>query len=471
MPNTQLYDLSAATLLEAYRSGSLSPVEVTQAVIEQITRCEPFIHAMYAFDPEGAMEAARASQARWRAGTPLRCGGVTLDGVPTTIKENIATKGVPVPLGTAATELVPAPEDAPVAARLREAGVVVLGKTTMPEYGCMSSGLSSFHPLTRNPWNTQMNPGGSSAGAGAAGAAGYGPLHIGTDIGGSVRFPSAWCGLVGLKPSLGRVPIDPPYMGRVAGPMTRTVTDAALLMQVISQPDPQERDSMNLPPQAIDWLDLDIDLRGKRLGLLLEAGCGMPMDPQVAQAVKAAAALFEQAGAIIEPMQPWMDDEMLHGLDLFWRLRAGADVARLRPEQRARILPIFQEWVDGGKGYSAEQGFAAFSQTVQIRYKTVAATKAYDFVLSPVSANTSFPAEWAYANNDVRKAHDQIGFTVPFNMSEQPAVSVCCGYDSNGVPIGLQIAGHRFDDLGVLRMARAWERIRPPLRPWPVPYA
>ena len=173
----------------------------------------------------------------------------SLDGVPITIKENIATRGVPMPLGTAVSDMTPRTEDAPPAARMREAGAVFLGRTTMPDFGMLSSGLSSFHRLARNPWNTAMNPGGSSAGAGAAGAAGYGPLHLGTDIGGSIRLPAAWCGLVGLKPSLGRVPIDPPFMGRAAGPMTRTVTDAAMAMAVLSQPD--GRDHMSLPPATI----------------------------------------------------------------------------------------------------------------------------------------------------------------------------------------------------------------------------
>ena len=156
------------------------------------------------------------------------------------IKENIATKGVPVPLGTAATELVPAAEDAPPAARLREAGAVLIGKTTMPDYGMLSSGLSSFHALTRNPWDLSKGPGGSSAGAGAAAAAGYGPLHVGTDIGGSIRLPAGWCGVFGLKPSNGRIPITHPYYGRVAGPMTRSVADAALMMQVLSRPDARD---------------------------------------------------------------------------------------------------------------------------------------------------------------------------------------------------------------------------------------
>src|SRR5204862_7789329 len=198
-----------------------------------------------------------------------------IEGVPTMIKENIATAGTPVPLGTAATELVPATRDAPPAARVREAGAVILGKTTMPDYGMLSSGLSSFHGLTRNPWDLSKNPGGSSSGAAAGVAAGYGPLHVGTDIGGSVRLPAGWCGVFTLKPSLGRIPIDPPYTGRAAGPMTRTVADSAWLMQVLSLPD--RRDSMSLPFQDIAWAQFDQGAerhKGLRIGLMLEAGCG-----------------------------------------------------------------------------------------------------------------------------------------------------------------------------------------------------
>ncbi|MCJ8139129.1 amidase [Falsirhodobacter halotolerans] len=464
-----LHALDATTLLAGYRDGTLSPVEVTEAVIVQIERTEPHLHAMYGFDPDGARAAARRSERRWREGAPLTgADGVTLDGVPATIKENIATKGTPVPLGTAATRLVPATADAPPAARLREAGVVILGKTTMPEYGAMSSGVSSIHATARNPWNRAMNPGGSSAGAGAGGAAGYGPLHIGTDIGGSIRLPAAWNGLVGLKPSLGRIPIDPPYQGRCAGPMCRTVEDAARMMAVLSRPDPQGRDSMNLPPAMLDWLALDIDLAGVRIGLQLDAGCGMPVDPLTIDPVIAAARLFEAAGAVVEPLAPWMTDDLLQGVNQFWLIRAAQDLATLDDAKRAKVLPVFLEWAAPAARMTALEAFRAYTATMEVRTRTVAATKGVDFVLSPVSPNTSFPAEWSYVTNDVSRAMDHIGFTLPYNMSEQPAVAICCGYDTAGVPIGLQIAGHRFDDTGVLRMVRAWERMRSPMRPWPM---
>src|SRR5471030_2224291 len=237
---TPLHDLSAVDLIAGYRTRQFSPTEVLDDVLAHIAVWEPHIKALYAFDPDGARTSAKASSERWQKGEPMGL----LDGVPVTIKDNIATKGVPVPLGAATTSLVPAERDAPPAARLREAGAVIFSKTTMPDYGMLSSGLSSFHPLTRNPWDLAKNPGGSSSGAGASAAAGYGPLHLGTDIGGSVRLPACWCGLVALKPSLGRIPVDPPYVGRVAGPMTRTVDDAALMMSVLSKPD--RRDGISL---------------------------------------------------------------------------------------------------------------------------------------------------------------------------------------------------------------------------------
>src|SRR5712671_32569 len=290
---TSLQDLSAVDLLAGFRSGQFSPLEVLEDVLAHIAVWQPHIKALYAFDPDGARATAKASTERWQKDQPIG----RLDGVPTTIKENIATKGVPVPLGAATTKLVPANVDAPPAARLREAGAVIFSKTTMPDYGMLSSGLSSFHPLTRNPWDLGKNPGGSSSGAGAAGAAGYGPLHLGTDIGGSVRLPACWCGLVALKPSLGRIPVDPFYVGRVAGPMTRTVDDAAMMMNVLSRPD--RRDGMSLPPDDINWKALDKPLRKLRIGLMLDLGVGQALEKEVREVAVKAARAFESAGAVV----------------------------------------------------------------------------------------------------------------------------------------------------------------------------
>src|SRR5437764_6605409 len=322
----ELHDLSAVELLQRYRAKSVSPSEVFADVEKHIARWEPHLKALYAYDPESARAEAAASTARWMKGAPVG----PLDGVTVTVKENIASKGVPTPLGTAALPLTPAAQDSPVPARLREAGAIIFSKTTMPDLGMTSSGVSSFHPLTRNPWDLTKNPGGSSAGAGAAGAAGYGPLHVGTDIGGSVRLPAGWCGLVGLKPSLGRIPIDPPYVARCAGPMTRTVDDTALMMAVLSKPD--HRDGMSLPVRDIDWTNLAGRAKGQRVGLLLDAGAGTPVEPEVKAAVEAVAKFFAGEDAMVEPVQGIMSRPILDGLDTFFRARSWSDIEPMPAE-------------------------------------------------------------------------------------------------------------------------------------------
>ena len=355
----------------------------------------------------------------------------------------------------------------PPAARLREAGAVIFSKTTMPDYGMLSSGLSSFHPLTRNPWDLSKNPGGSSAGAGAAAAAGYGPLHLGTDIGGSVRLPSCWCGLVGLKPSLGRVPIDTPYVGRVAGPMTRTVDDAALMMSVMAKPD--RRDGMSLPPNDINWKALDKPLRKLRIGLMLDLGVGQALDKDVrAVAVKAAKAL-ESAGAVVTEVDGILTREMLDGLDNFWRARMWDDLSKLEPAERNKALPYITKWAERGAKLSGVDVVRGFNATMAIR---AAAAKLFcdiDYVISPVSPVVNFGAELAAPINDPEKPFEHIAYTVPWNMAENPAVSINGGYDTHGFPIGVQIIGRRFDDLGVLGMAKAFEGLRGEQKPWPKP--
>ena len=463
MNTAALHAAGAAELGALYRSGEAMPVEVLEAVLGRIDAWEPHLHATYALDADAARAQATASQARWRVGRPLG----PLDGIPVTIKENIATRGVPVPLGTAATALVPAERDAPPAQRLREAGAVIVCKTTMPDYGMLSSGLSSFHALTRNPWDLTKGPGGSSAGAGAAAAAGCGPIHLGTDIGGSIRLPASWCGVVGFKPSHGRIPIDPPYAGRVAGPMARSVADCALAMRVLSQPD--ARDATRLPWQDINWDRLERDPKSLRIGLLLDAGWGLPTDREIADAVRDAAAAFERAGAIVEPIAPFMTRAMADGMDDFWRTRAWLDIAALPDVRRARVLPFIVEWARGGAGLSGERVFTGYSQMALMRDAAVRACEPFDAVLSPTAPIPAFAAQLASPTDDPARPFEHIAFTLPYNMSEQPALSINCGHTEAGLPIGLQIAGRRFDDLGVLQIARLWEQMRPPQRAWPQP--
>jgi aspartyl-tRNA(Asn)/glutamyl-tRNA(Gln) amidotransferase subunit A len=460
---TSLHDLSAVDLIAGYKAKQFSPSEVLEDVIAHVGRWEPHIKALYAFDPDGARKVAKASSDRWNNGEPT---GV-LDGVPVTIKDNIATKGQPIPLGAASMPLVAAERDAPPAARLREAGVVIFSKTTMPDYGMLSSGLSSFHPLTRNPWNLSKNPGGSSTGAGAAAAAGYGPLHLGTDIGGSVRLPATWCGLVALKPSLGRVPIDPPYVGRVAGPMTRTVDDAALMMSVLSKPD--RRDGMSLPAHDINWKALDKSPRKLRFGLMLDAGAGQALEKPVRDVVVKAAKAFEAAGAVVTEVEGILTREMLDGVDDFFRARLWGDLAKLPEKERAKALPYILHWAERGAKLSGVEALNGFNQTFAIR---AAAAKLFcdiDYLISPVSPVVNFPAEYAAPLNDPQKPFEHIAYTMPWNMAENPAVSVNGGYDKHGFPIGVQIVGRRFDDIGVLAMAKTFEGLRGAQRPWPSP--
>lgn len=461
---TEPCDLGAVDLLAAYRTGALSPVEVMRSVLDRMDAAEPVIAATWAARPEEALIEAKASEMRWRTGTPRG----PLDGLPVSIKELIATKGVPKPLGTAASDLTPQPEDAPPAARLAEAGAICFAKTTVPDFGMLSSGLSSFHRLTRNPWNPALNPGGSSGGAAAAAAAGYGALHVGTDIGGSVRLPAGWCGIFGFKPSNGRIPIDPPYYGRVAGPMTRTVTDSALMMTVLARPD--ERDHMSLPPSDLPWLDLDHPVKGLRIGLMLDAGCGQAVEPAVTAAVTAAARALEDEGAVVTPVGPVISREMLDGLDRFWRTRFLHEMEKLPTERQALILPYIRDWVGAARTYSAMDVYTGQDQMMRMKDAARDLFQGLDFILSPTSPGPAFPAEWASPVDDPARPFEHIAFTVAWNMSDHPASSINCGYTDDGLPIGLQIVGRRFDDLGVLRLSRTYEQIRPAQRPWPTPW-
>lgn len=453
-----LADLTATELLAKYRDGSVSPVEVIEDVLTRVDQLEPQLCALYAPDPAGARAAAQESERRWRDGT-----AGALDGVPVTVKENIATRGTPVPQGTAATALSPATEDAPAAARLRAAGAVIFSKTTMPEYGMLSSGVSTFHRLTRNPWDLTKTAGGSSAGAAAAAAAGYGPIHVGTDIGGSIRLPAGWCGLVGLKPTHGRVAVGNPYAGRAIGPLTRTAPDAALALQVMSGYDPHDHTSI---PLASDVFEVDVE--GLRVALLLDAGVGLAVDPEVTAAVSATAAVLEKAGAIVEPITPIITREMLDGLDHFWRIRSATDIAALPEERRAKVLPQIREWVSTASDLTASDVFDGYSQMGAMAAAVGRVFTTYDVILSPVAPITAFPAELAYPTDDPGKPFEHIAFTVPYNMSQHPATTVNAGWSTSGLPIGAQLAVPHHQDLRALALADYLDSRRTEQRDWPM---
>ena len=462
-----IHELDAIQVAAQYAGGSLSPVEAAHACLERIDAWEPRLNAMYLVRREAALAAARESEARWRAKRPLS----PLDGVPVTIKENIYTQGDPAPIGTRANEdAAPQPADSPPAARLREAGCVLLGKTTMPDYGMLSSGLSSIHGITRNPWRLDRNTSGSSSGAGAAAAAGYAPLHVGTDIGGSVRLPATHCGIFALKPSLGRVPTYPPYIGRVAGPMTRSVADSAALMNVLARPD--ARDFMSLPFEEIDFsagLE-DLSLKGLRIGFLADMKAGLPVHPEVRAAARAAADALASAGAEVEEMRSFLTPELLDGMSRFFEARSHNDYAQLPPARQAKVLPFIVEWCTWrAKSFTGRDVMAAYTSYVMLREAATRATQPFDYVISPTSPILPYEAELACPGNDPRNALPHIAFTVPYNMSEQPAASVNWAFSRDGLPIGVQLIGRRFDDRGVLRLARSLEKLRPRQLPWPRP--
>ncbi|UVI37259.1 amidase [Brevibacterium spongiae] len=447
MDSTTLADHTASDMAVGFANGDFDPIEVHSAVVDRMDDCEPTINALFHRDDERSRTAAVASAARWREGRPLS----DLDGVPVTIKENIARRGVPLPSGHAWVEMPMSAHDAPITQRLEEAGAVILGSTTMPDWGMLSSGVSSLHGVTRSPLDPALTTGGSSAGAGAAAAAGYGPIHIGSDIGGSIRLPCTWLGLAGLKPSFGRVPLDAPYLGRCAGPLARSMADVKAAMDIISAPD--DRDYSRLPRFAADETQSlpgnavpEFDPRGLRIGLQLDAGCGVAPDAQVVKTITEAADRFAAAGAEVVTLDPYIDDALLHDMDRFWRVRSWGDLKALPVEEQALILPYIQQWAQDGADVSGVELMRCYHSVQEIRRRTITATAGFDLVITPTSPEAAFPAEQPMPYPRAHEPMGHIGFTMPFNMSEQPAATVLGGYTDDGRTIGVQIAGKRFAD-------------------------
>lgn len=461
MPD-ELADLPTVELQRLFTAGDARPTEALDAVLQRADIWQPRIAPFTQLLEAQARASASESDARYAHGTPLG----PLDGVPVTVKENIATAGDPYRLGTAATPPAVSEADAPAAARLKEAGAILFAKTTMPDFGMLSSGVSSLpRPTTRNPWNPDWNPGGSSAGAGAAAAAGVGCIHIGTDIGGSIRLPATWCGVAGFKPSFGRVPVVPPYYARCAGPIARTVRDLALAMAAISRPD--ERDHMSLPPADLPWTTLKpAEPANRRIGLCLNAGTRLAPEPETIAAVEDAARTLIAANADVRSTGPLIDDELLDGLDRFWRMRSHLDMQALGAEQKAQALPYIQQWVAPAEHYTAEQVFTGFSAMDGISVAAGRALENLDFLLSPVAPITTYDADAAGPIGPDR-ALDHIGFTVPFSMSGHPAISIPWRMSADGRPIGIQLVGRRHRDLDVLALALTCEQLRSAQPAWP----
>ncbi|MBV9654389.1 MAG: amidase [Acetobacteraceae bacterium] len=446
--------LTAEALLASYRSHALSPVEVVRAVLERVDRLNPAINAFALMVP-GALEAARESEGRWAAGRPAGL----LDGVPCTVKDLVDLAGFPTRRGSHLTSDEPMAEDAPLAAALKSSGAIIIGKTTTTEFGWKSPGDCPLHGVTRNPHNLAYSTGGSSSGAGAAGAACFGPLHVGTDAGGSIRIPAAWCGLVGLKPSFGRVPQWPAgAFANVscAGPMTRTVRDAALMLSAIARHDP--RDPLCLPDDPRDWRSgIEDGVAGMRVGIIANPGFAAPIDAEGAFALDDAATLLRRMGADVQLADPGLPDTSR----VFGRVW-GVALARLVetfPEERRPLLdPGLLQVAAAEKDLPATE-FLSFEATRILTAHLMARFhQRFDLALCP-TVPAGPPLAGVPTADPLRALWTEWApWTFLFNLARQPAITVPLGPGRDGLPRSVQIAAGQYRDDLVLRAARAIER-------------
>jgi len=461
---SDLAQASAAGLSALYRSKAASPVEALKAVLARAEAVNPRINALTLIDAEPAMAAARASEARWAKGDPLS----PLDGVPVTVKELIRTKGWPQTMGSKLTDKTPATEDAPAVQRLREAGAVVFAQNTSPEYGFKGVTDSPLHGITRNPWNLDLTPGGSSGGSGAAVAAGLGPMALGTDGGGSVRIPSAFCGLVGLKATYGRIPAWPPSMhGDLAntGPMTRTTLDCALMLNQLSRPDP--RDPFPAQPGDKDYTaGLDAGVKGLKIGLIMRFGDGW-LDPEVEAQVTAAAKTLENLGATVEPIAPPPESANAGQVFVVHWFSSLQRLLQLYPaEKHALFDPGLLQQAKIGEQYPVQTLVDAMVARREMSTAWNLLLTRYDLVISPTLTVLPFVVGQPFPPGVDGKPLTAWSNTALFNLTRHPAITTPAGLSASGLTVGLQIvAAHYRDDL-VLRASAALEAARP--RAFPV---
>jgi len=460
--------LSATDLIEVYRSRKVSPVDVCEAVLGRIAETQDSLNAFVTVDGEGALAAARNSEARWRAGEPRGL----IDGVPTSIKDLLLAKGMPTLRGSLSVDREQSwNEDSPAAARLREHGAVILGKTTTPEFGHKAVTDSPLSGITRNPWDPGKTPGGSSGGAAAAVAAGMGPLAVGTDGGGSIRIPSSFSGIFGIKATFGRVPSYPGTPNSSVshvGPMTRTVADAALMLTVLSEPD--WRDWYALPHDGTDYrANLEEPLSGVRVAYSPTLGMGdVAIDAEVRASVYEAAKTFEDLGATVEETNPFWPHEPGEVFGVHWAMGAAALVASMPAEKQVLLEESLLRSAESGRGLDGLTVKRAEMARVADGLALAEFFEHHDLILSPTlpvpafKAGQQIPSE-AYAENPL----SWIPYTFPINLTRNPAASVPCGFTATGLPIGLQVIGPLFGETMVLRACRTYEEANPCHQSWP----
>ncbi|MFD9796184.1 amidase [Streptomyces sp. NPDC059070] len=452
---TSLADLTARQLLAGYGKGDFSPLDAVRAVLARIDEVEPRINAFVRVDAEQAVAQAEASAARWRAGEPRGL----LDGVPVSVKDALPVAGGPTLRGSLAP---PGPGpwdvDAPAAARLREHGAVFLGKTTMPEFGWKGVTDSALSGITRNPHDPARTAGGSSGGSAAAVAAGAGPLSIGTDGGGSVRIPAAFCGVVGLKPTHGRVPLFPPSpFGSIAtaGPLARDAADTALLLDVIAGAD--WRDWSAGPAAGPVAPALADGVKGLRIAYSPSFGGQVAVHPEVAAAVRAAVTRLAGLGAYVEEADPDFADPVA-AFHTLWFAGAARVVAALPTERRAALDPGLRETAEQGERYAARDYLAASEVRAVLGHRMARFHLTHDLLVTPALPITAFEAGAEVPKGSgLRRWTGWTPFTYPFNLTGQPALTVPVGTDRAGLPVGLQLVAARHRDDLVLRAAHALE--------------
>lgn len=451
---TELTGLTAQELLDGYRKGEFGPVDATRAVLARIEGTEAGLNAFVRVDAQGALAQAEESSRRWRDGEPQGL----LDGVPVTVKDILLQRGAPTLRGSKTVRKDGSwTEDAPSVARLREHGAVFVGKTTTPEFGWKGVTDSPLSGVTRNPYDRTRTAGGSSGGSAAAVAVGAGPLSLGTDGGGSVRIPASFCGIFGLKPTYGRVPLYPASaFGTLAhvGPMTRTAADAALMMDVISGPDP--RDWSGLGPVSGSFREgLRGGVRGLRVAFSPSLGGQVAVRPGVAARVRDAVSRLAGLGAYVEEVDPDFSDpaEAFHVL---WFSGAARVTQKLSPAQRELLDPGLREICAQGARYSALDYLAAVDVRMELGRRMGLFHSTYDLLVTPSLPVTAFEAGAEVPKGSgLRRWTGWTPFTYPFNLTQQPAATVPVGLDADGLPVGLQLVGARHADGLVLRVAHA----------------
>lgn len=451
---TSLAELTVQDAVNLFKRKEISPVELVEDCLARIDQHNPTLNAFCHVDYDGAIDAARASEARWFKSSPA---GV-LDGIPVTIKDLTLTKGMPTRKGSATSSAEgPWDVDAPLTARMREAGAVFLGKTTSPEFGWKGVTDNPLHGITRNPWDANLTPGGSSGGAGVAAALNLGLLHQGSDAGGSIRIPASFTGTFGIKPTFGYVPQWPASaMARLShlGPMTRTVADAEIMMDVITGAD--ARDGYAGPSYPVSANAPLESLAGWRIAYSRDLGY-VRVNPDIAQVVDAAIEKMRSLGAEVVEVNPGFADP-LETFETLWFAGASRIISDLTPEQKSLLDPCFREIGEIGKSITLAQYMAAREQRYEITAHMAAFHERFDLLVTPTmpigpfDAGMNTPAQSSYT-----KWTDWTQFSYPFNLTQQPAASLPCGLDAKGLPVGLHLVGRRFQDHAVLAVSKLLE--------------